>query len=155
MLVGVSGHSRYAKLIRYGFEPPTKEKKTDDMTYLNTSFVDSLIEFLDKKQYNKKFDSRVENCNTLLICLNGEIYRVSCDYDVSKFSQCNYLSIGSGQEYANGSMYSTMIMNKSLEKSELEYQITPETRLEIAVKAACNFDTGSGGDVKILKMGIK
>lgn len=138
MIIGCAGNLVFGKILKYNFNIPDHSESLSDLEYLNSVFVDSLREICRKREYLKVIDSRSGTSDSTLICYHGEIYRLSSDFDVTLFSG-DFISIGSGGEFALGSMYSTS-------------GVSPIDRLNTAIEAACLYDDGCGGDIKTLRL---
>lgn len=130
MIFASSGYARFSKIVRYSFTVPKHDKNLSTMEYLNTVFIGSLMKCCDDMQYNKKRESRAETSDSLIIGYDSRIFRMSCDYDVTEYDS-NYISIGSGEDYALGSLFSTE--NSGLMASE---------RIIKALEAAEFFNNG-------------
>lgn len=76
--------------------------------------------------------------SSFLIASAGGLYKVSHDMDVCRFEQ--YYAIGSGSEYALGSMYSTW--------DELD----ADGIADVAVRAAISYDVQCGGEPRTLAL---
>lgn len=141
MIIGSSGFSRFEKILKHNFNIPEHNNSLSDTEYLNSVFVDTLRELCDKKQYLKVLDSRSGISDTTLIGYNGEIYKMSCDFDVSTYNM-DYFAVGSGDDFAMGSLFSTIT------RTDME----PEYKIEIAIGAACYFDDGCSGKINVLSI---
>ncbi len=128
-LIGYAG-SMDGERIRYNFKPTAPNIKDIDK-FMQTKFVKELREF-----YNEFWvDTSKDGDLGLIIVINGEIYEhSSADMSLSKY-MLPYLTMGSGAEYAYGSLFST-----EKEKSGKQRVIT-------AVEAAIKFNPSCMGPV--------
>ena len=141
MLIGSAGYSRFQKILRYNFNIPEHNESLSDIEYLNSVFIDSLRELCDKKQYLRIIESKSEISDTTLIGYNGKIYKMALDFDVSTYD-IPYFAIGSGEDIALGSMFSTINIT----------ELAPENKIKLAIGAACYFNDGCGGDIRVLSL---
>lgn len=81
--------------------------------------------------------SRESTGNVFLIAYKGKIFEIGSDMNVFESSD-NYLAIGSGSEYALGSLHATEKSGKS-----------PKERVDMALQAAIKFDSFCASPVGI------
>lgn len=106
-LLGFAGSWRFGALVRYSFKPPKRKRGVKDLAFLSTDFVDALREVLSSKgSMEKEEDSEVETGNPLLIGYNGHLYEMD-DYFAVSVPSRGFSAIGSGNNPALGSLYST------------------------------------------------
>lgn len=79
--------------------------------------------------------------NKYLICNKTGIYLVSSDMSVTKFKK--YWAIGSGQEFALGSIYSLF-----------DKLSNPKEIAKTAVESAINFQRDCGGKIRFLEIAL-
>ena len=116
-LIEYVGYGRDAQLLEYGWEPPKniqdfpetiRERLSDNGRLITTSGEDA-IEGI---------------ASTFVVCHNRRIYELNADFELVVLSR-NYSAIGSGNQFALGSLYTT----------QFSKSITPYDRLELALKA--------------------
>lgn len=139
LLVGVSGSVRALNLIRYRLDVPERDTD-DDMEYISISVVDSIRQLLKdggvaEQTNGSEFNGDSDHYSHFLIGYRGRIFRVGSDYNVTERSG-PYNAIGSGEDFALGSLYSTP-------------GLPPEYRLRTALLAAMEFNVSVGGTVSI------
>jgi ATP-dependent protease HslVU (ClpYQ) peptidase subunit len=131
-LMGYAG-SMDGERLRYNFKPTAPTIKDTDK-FMQTKFIKELKEFYNEFWVDTSKDSELG----LLIAVNGELYEhSSADMSLSKYIN-PYLAMGSGAEYALGSLYST------------EKQKNGRNRVIQAVSAAIKFNPGCMGPVDIV-----
>ena len=92
-------------MLRYKFIPPNIPKKTSIRQYLATLFIDE-VRALFKSGGLLKIDNNEETSNSFLVGYKKELFCISSDLQVIKPLDGCYC-LGSGDEYAFGSLYST------------------------------------------------
>lgn len=125
-LFGCAGSVRMSQLLEFGWLPPKPKKGAELAGFMAIRFTDHLRHLFKLGGFATK-DSDAEYGGRFLIAKQGRIFEVQSDYNVSEVA-CEYVSIGSGQELANGAMFATSATGWS-----------PETRIEVALKAASEF----------------
>jgi 20S proteasome alpha/beta subunit len=118
-LVGCTVSFRLMQVLQYCFKPDERKQNESDFQYLVTGFSNKLHDIL--KEYECSFD---EGDPGLLIGYRGRLYHTMCDFSIMEYN-APYVAIGSGGDYALGSMYSTAKLN-----------ISPEDRIRIALESA-------------------
>lgn len=117
-------------------------KPTGDIdTFMQGQFLEELKDFYD--EWNIFRDQRNDDGLGLIVCTGEYIYEHSPAYLTMTRYEIPYMSIGSGSQYAMGSLYSTQDLTD------------PRERLRRSVKAACEFSTSCGLPMDILSMRIK
>jgi ATP-dependent protease HslVU (ClpYQ) peptidase subunit len=103
---------------------------------MQTKFIKELREF-----YNDFWvDTSKEGDLGLIIAVRGQIYEhSSVDMSLSKYT-IDYLAMGSGAEYAYGSLYAT------------DKQKNPRNRVVSAVNAAIKFNPSCMGPVDVVSI---
>lgn len=131
LLIGCSGSSRFLQLVRYKFDPGEIDKD-NLMEWMVTTFVDRLRECLVDGRFVK--DELIDNLNgNLMIGVRGCLFELTGEYEVNQNRE-PYSVLGSGRNYARGSMYAT-------DDSIVERKaMLPYDRVFLAVNAACEFD---------------
>ena len=133
-LIGYAG-SMDGERIRYNFNPDIPNIRDTDK-FMQTRFIKQLRSF-----YNDWWvDTSKEGDLGLIIAVRGEIYEHnSADMSLSKYS-LDYLAMGSGAEYAYGSLHAT-------EKIK-----DPRRRLQSALGAAIKFSPSCMGPIDIISI---
>jgi ATP-dependent protease HslVU (ClpYQ) peptidase subunit len=107
-LVGVAGDTRGANVIQHIFTPPVLPPKLVGAKltkFIVSQFLPSYKECLEangagRPQYD---DQPAQSANDLLVCANGTIFQIDCDYG-TETDTCNLYAIGSGAHYGLGAM---------------------------------------------------
>jgi ATP-dependent protease HslVU (ClpYQ) peptidase subunit len=121
-LIGYSVSFRMGQLLQYKFNPPRQKKSQDDLTYLTTTFVDSVKNCFKDNEFNE------ENAGgQFLIGYKNNLYLIESTFHVLKTTY-NYNAIGAGAYMALGSLFSTT------DKEPLD-------RVQLALEAAAAFST--------------
>jgi 20S proteasome alpha/beta subunit len=131
MLFGTCGSVRMRQLLRYCLNIPTYTGG-DPLTYLVTDFIDAVRDCFKKGGLAQEEQGR-EKGGKFLLGFQGELFYIDHEYDIGKPAY-HYYAIGSGEELALGSLFSTAQLG-----------LKPLQRLELALQAAqChNTDVGS------------
>lgn len=104
MLIGYSGSIRCGQLLRYKEWLPVYCDDETVMQYMCTVFVDHYIQLLkDNYYFENKQEDDYGDC--LLCGIGGRLFQVDCEFQVVEFDK-EYAAIGSGAEYALGSLES-------------------------------------------------
>jgi hypothetical protein len=123
MLLGFSGHPLVIQSIQSGSIFPPKNSEWKSML----SFViDNLRPNLE--HLGKDFE--------LLIAYDQKIFHVGYDFSLTEIKG-NYNAIGTGRDYAIGSLYAT----------ETNHMINAKDKLTVAIESAIKYDIGSGGEI--------
>lgn len=120
-----------AQIIQYNFSPPDPETNIDK--FMHGKFLKSLKEFYTEWDIGGK-DSDI----SLLIGVKGKLYEHDADGLTLISYDRDYAVIGSGADYALGSLHAT------------QKHKDPKRRLALALDAACEFSTSCIGPVDFL-----
>ena len=125
-LFGVAGTFRVSQILEHCFQIPPRLDSKSDMGYLvsefATAFQNELATHMDVN------DEQIQGWR-ILIGYRGNIYSLESNFQVIK-ADLDYYCVGSGEEYALGSLFST----KGL-------PISADTRVLEALKASAHFCT--------------
>lgn len=124
-IMGFTTSFRMGQLLQFKFEPPKNTDKKPDYKFMVTDFIDAV-----KKCFNENdFGSKGSNVyGSFLVGYRGKLYIIYEDLQVG-INECGYASIGCGESYALGSLFST-------------YKLSPRKRVEMALNAASEFSGG-------------
>lgn len=103
MIMGFCGDLKFGQLIKHRFTPPIPGRNVDIDNFIYTKFVPELQKFFIENGFQTF--SRNESF-TLLLGIEKNIYSIDDDYAVIPASQ-RYFAIGSGGDYALGSLHAT------------------------------------------------
>lgn len=120
-----------AQLIQYNFNPPEPEGNIDK--FMHSKFLKSLKTFYSEWEISGK-DSDI----ALLIGVKGRLYEHNAENLTLISYNRDYIAIGSGSEYAIGSLHAT------------RNHKDPKRRLAIALDASCEFSPSCIGPVDFL-----
>ena len=130
-LIGIAGSFRMGNLLRFKFHPPAPVEGEEEFEFICTSFLDAVRLCFIENGYAQK-ENNVEVIDGLfLVGWRGCIYCIYEDYQVATVAD-DYAAIGSGQDIALGSLYST--------KGK-----TPQDRLRNALEASAKYNAGVRG----------
>lgn len=138
MIFGFTTSFRMGQLLEHKLKIPKQTEKQSDYCYLCTTFIDAVVECLTESQF-AEVDNNVAKGGTFLLGYRGRLYRIDADFQVGE-SVNGYDAIGSGENLALGAL-------SALE----DYIISPEGRIEKALKAAEKFSTTVSGPFNIIK----
>ncbi len=128
-IMGFTDSFRMGNILRYSFTPPVQGAE-NDVTFMNTKFVDAVRACLTKGGYAAKKDE-VESGGTFLVGYRGNLYCIESDYQVG-ISLEEFEAIGCGEEFALGCLHATG-------------ERDPHERVKLALEAAARFSTGVRG----------
>jgi ATP-dependent protease HslVU (ClpYQ) peptidase subunit len=130
-LFGAVGSARGCQILdSYYFDPP------DNIL----GFPDALREHCRDKGCLAVTDEQTEAwVSNLVIGVEGRLYEILVDFHVSPIDK--FTSVGSGSNYAMGSLRTTQELN-----------IDPIKRIELAMMCAMEFDAATGGSLVIEKL---
>lgn len=130
-LIGFCGSVRTGQVLTEKFwRPPTD-------IY---SVPDHLIKLMEAKGCLITAEDQSKNCGcNFIFATKKEIYEILVDFQLVE-PRDDYTAIGSGADYALGSLFSTKGTN-----------LKPEERLRLAIEAASYFSSSVGGEILIEK----
>ena len=140
-LIGVTGSVRVLQTVRYRLDVAIDNRTdADDMEFMVTDFVDELRRVLRAggsahEENGVEHTGDREDCSRFMVGYRGHLYRVGADYNVTETTD-DFAAIGSGEDFALGSLHST-------------HGLDPETRIQIAIRAAMRFNAGVGGEIRM------
>src|SRR6266568_4356504 len=98
-IISFTGSFRIGQILRYNFKPPFHPIDMDDMHYMCTLFVDSVMDCLVEKGAVKT-ESGIVGSEELefLVGYNKQIYHIQQDFQVG-INSMNFISCGCGRDY--------------------------------------------------------
>lgn len=137
--IGYTSSYRMGDILRYAFTPPPIEVGEDENEYLVKDFIPELIKCFEEQSFAKVKDGSKSGGN-FLVGLRGRLFVVQDDFSILEPS-LNFAAIGSGQEFALGSLYAYM-----------KISLDPVEKVHAAVDAAIEFSTTVGGTIGHIKI---
>jgi ATP-dependent protease HslVU (ClpYQ) peptidase subunit len=139
-LMGFTASFRRGQILQYVLHPPIQAKTKSDMKFLTVDFINSIRKAFKKAGYlhtenDQEFGGR------FLFGYKGKLYIMDSDFQIG-YSLDPYQAIGCGAQVATGSLHTT----QSLEK------ISPDQRVERALKAAAHLNAGVAAPFTILSI---
>ena len=132
-LIGYAG-TMDGERIRLNFKPPVPEGNLDRFMY--TKFLISLRDFYDRWWVDVSKDSDFG----MIICVKGRIFEHSAvDMSLTEYNE-DYLAMGSGSDFALGSLWTT------------QHQKNGKRRAQLAVEAAVKYSTSCIGPVDVVSI---
>lgn len=121
-LIGCTSSFRMIDILKWKFNPPTL--KDDNVhKFMVTEFVDSVRSLFTSNGYCISSDDW--KSGTFLVGVKGRLFKIGGNFQVSEH---DYISCGSGEYHALGSLYTSKRNN-------------PKKDIEVALSAAENFVT--------------
>lgn len=139
MMVGFTSSYRMGQLLRF-WRPPSKGRSEVE-TYMFTTFIDALRKHLKEGGWSK-VENNTEQGGTFLVAFHHQLFVVHNDFQI-EMPGLPYAAVGSGEEVALGSLYSTQ-----------DGILSTEARAVLAVEAASRFITTVGGDVDVMRLDV-
>jgi len=128
-IIGISGSPRMGQLLRYSFIPPKLHIEDNIMNYMVNDFINSIRNTFKNAGFSEKINEVESLGNSYFIVgIKNKLFTIFSDYQIAEHA-LPFASIGSGQEYALGSLFSTI----NLETSS-------ENKIKIALDAASTFN---------------
>jgi ATP-dependent protease HslVU (ClpYQ) peptidase subunit len=125
-IMGFTDSFRMGQLLRYSLVPPVPQDWDLDR-FMATDFIAVVRDCLRDGGFARN-DSGNESGGLFLVGIRGHLYRIDSDYQIGR-SIDEYYAVGSGDEYACGSLHSTRGLD-------------PEQRVRMALEAAAHHSTG-------------
>ncbi len=122
-IIGYTSSYRMGQLLQYSFHVPKQRLEESDYQYMTTRFIDSVRDCFKAGGYMRVNNSE-ESGGKFLVGYRGNLYEVDSDYQVG-IPDCGYSAVGSGDEVALGSLYSSDGEGRS-----------PRERIILALEAA-------------------
>jgi ATP-dependent protease HslVU (ClpYQ) peptidase subunit len=131
-LIGTAGDLRILNLMSFVFKPPTVPRANTNLNkFMITTFVPALRTCLEENLVSKDG----EHGSDLIVVVRGKIYEIGSQYEWCEDVKGIY-SIGSGADYALGSLYSSLPKDFTLEDAKKS--------VKLAIEIAAQLDTGTG-----------
>jgi ATP-dependent protease HslVU (ClpYQ) peptidase subunit len=125
-LIGYSNSFRAGQILQYDFVPPIPDPE-NLMRTMVTDFVSSIYSAYEKNKF--VLDEEKGEFADLIIGVHGKLFTIESDMQVQEYTD-NYVAIGSGYQFALGSLYTTKKVK------------SPTDRIQKALEAASEY-TGS------------
>lgn len=126
-IIGYTTSFRMGQLLQYYLsEVEDKEEGQGDLEYLVKTVI-PFIQKLFKENGFANINENVERGGKFLLAYNNNLYEIEGDYQVNTYHD-NYNSVGSGEDFAKSSFYTTR-----------NVKISPETKVYLALESAEHF----------------
>lgn len=137
---GGAGSFRMLDLLSHSFSsPPRPEGKSDD-AFMRTNFINAIKECFTDGGIMKDEDGVLSfDGSDFLVGYRGKLYHVQADFSVLNCKEWGY-AIGSGEEAARGSLWTTQATEN------------PEERVQLALRAAEEVVSSVRGPFTIVKI---
>ena len=127
-LIGYTSSFRMGQLLMYATDLIDKRDEPNiDHEYLVTKFIPNIINLFEDGGYAKRYDSGDKMGGTFLLAYKDKLYNIGNNFQVGESFE-NFDACGGGEEFALGSLSSTVSMN-----------LKPEERIRLALQAASKF----------------
>jgi ATP-dependent protease HslVU (ClpYQ) peptidase subunit len=124
-IIGYANSFRAGQIIQYDFIPPIPDPK-NIMRTMTIDFVSGIHSAYERNKFINDGESEYAD---LIVGVNGQIFTIESDFQVQEYTD-SYIAIGSGSNFALGSLHSTRHLKN------------PAIRIEKALYAAAEY-TGS------------
>lgn len=140
-LLGAAGDMRAINLVLHSLKPPYPNAsdvgaKLDK--FISTKFVPALKSCFDEAQYGEKGSQD----SSVIVVVNGSVYEVGSNYEWCRDREGLY-AIGSGSDYALGSMYEA-------HQGKKRTMTHARSSLKSALAISSLLDVNTGGELHIL-----
>lgn len=134
ILFGYAGEFRYGQLIQYLLKIPEKQTGQTDMEYLVSLLIPAIQACLDEGgNLMIENEKKTSDYSLMIIGYNKKIYQIGSNFMV--IENCdNYLSIGIGECYALGSLYTTESPDNAPIESRVQWALEAATHLHGGVR---------------------
>lgn len=105
-LIGYTSSFRMGQLLRFKFNPPkyyAAQHSNDEYKYMCTDFIESVRVCFKDGGYATVLNNE-ESGGSFLVGFNGRLFKIDSDFQVGESVE-KYNSIGCGDSYAKGSLY--------------------------------------------------
>ena len=126
-IMGFTDSFRMGQLLQYKLQIPPQKENQNIMKYMVTDFIDAVRDCLNTNGYGKT-ENKVESGGTFLVGYRGHLFAIYSDYQVEE-NLDGLNAVGCGADIARGVLYATKDMY-------------PESRIELAIEAAANYNSG-------------
>ena len=133
-VIGTTTSFRMQNLLAHSFKPPKPPRKAL-ARFMATTFIGALRECFVEGGWQLKDRERVEG-GTFLVGCGERLFAVYDDYQLAEYAS-GYIAVGSGEEFALGSLYST---------TDRE----PRARVKLALQAAAQHCSTVGAPFRVL-----
>lgn len=141
-LIGYSASYRLGDIVQYHFTTPEDPRDAYDHRYMCSIFVPFLSNVLSEQGY----DWTAEEEGELLVAIRDRIFVIQHDLHVGEYTY-DYYAIGSGQDYAMGSLATMDIVSPGLKVSA---KLATEDKVLTALEVASFFSGTVGPPFTIL-----
>lgn len=149
ILIAGCGMGRGLDLLHKAWTAPKPPKKlsVDKLDiWMAKTFIPSMRKLFIDAGYDMKDDGDyAQHESNFIIAVQGVVYYIDDDYSFDRDIR-GYVTSGSGGDFAQGALYAAYQEKGEELFSDIE---VAKNAMEIAVDAAKEFDTFSGGDTKI------
>jgi ATP-dependent protease HslVU (ClpYQ) peptidase subunit len=129
-LIGYSGNTGMGQAVQYGFTPPIFGSK-DINKFMVSKFVPTLRKFYEESKIS--MPEKEDDHASFIIGILGCIFEIdTSDFQVGQYEE---LAIGSGSQYALGSLYSTRHIKD------------PKKRLRMALESSILYSPSCQGPI--------
>jgi len=140
-LIGYTSSFRMGQLLRFKFKPPKyypDQHNDNAYKYMCTDFIDAVKKCFKEDGYSRiKSNEELGGC--FLVGFKGRLFEIESDFQVGE-SIDNYNSVGCGQDYAKGCIFSLI---QEYDRIEGHHgKDAPKYVIEEALQAAEHFSGG-------------
>lgn len=147
ILIAGCGMGRGLNLLHYVFKAPKPqpERTVEQLDrWMSNIFIPEMRQCFMDNGYDMKDDGDfAQHESVFLVAVQGIVYIVADDYSWDRDAR-NYITSGSGGDFAQGSLYRSAQTNKIFTNIA-----EAKKEMKIAIDAAKDFDINSGGETKI------
>lgn len=139
LLFGFTSSFRMGQLLRYSFDPPKHYDDIDIDSYIHKHLIPAIRECFSMGGYKETINGR-ESGGTFLVGYRSRLFIVFDDFQVGEALN-GYCSVGSGEEVALGSLFTSSNL-----------QISSSAKVLIALEAAAEYNTYVSGPFTVMSL---
>ncbi len=144
-VIGYTSSFRMGQLLQFRLRVAAPLEGQDLYQFMCSVFIDAVIEVLDAGKFSR-YEEGVFTVGTFIVGVQDRMFIIQSDCSVSECT-ADYTSVGSGMEFALGSLHSSRYDECRDPKF---FQNTGERRATLAIAAAAAHCVSVGGKINIL-----
>jgi len=145
-MIGFTTSYRMGQLLKYQFVPTGYDvDETSDESlhnYMVSIFVKQLMDVFKLNGFGEIKEGDESSGGTFIVAISDKLFIIESDFQVGQ-PLANYISCGSGSDYAHASLYTSQRMYPHLPTKD---------RLQLAIECAIEHSNTVGGEIHYLEL---